>query len=406
MIRVGHGDSILIETPGGKNILIDAGYPPNGAKEVVPTLQSKNIKRIDTVVLSHHHPDHYGGLKAVVENFQIGEFWDTDNENPKDYVEIKNLIKSKKIPRKIPKRGEMVDWGGAEAKVINTYDENYTGTNELNNNSIVIKLTYKKNSFLFTGDLMETGERKLVSDNADLKADVLKCGHHGMRSSSTYAFLQKVDPKIAISSTAGQMIPYTLETYRIMGIDLYRTDLHGNIEVTSDGEKLSVSTQKKTDLSIYYSTMRPDFKKDGPETQEFKKDRTFHVKDGKLNGPDIEYGGHIRDLLQTCNWKDNELDGPYSYYYNKNQPRIVANFKDGKREGPAKFYYPDGQLFGECNAENDQLIGTAKLYYRSGNLWKQIKFDAGRVVNMQTFPDVGSSQTPPAESTEPKPTTP
>lgn len=270
-INVGQvGDSILIQTPLNKNILIDGGLWYAGEKNIAPVLRNKNIEKIDTVILTHPHGDHYGGLEYILKNFKVVEVLTDGIVSPVEpYQDFLLEVKKSGAAYKIVAVGEKYDWGDCEATVLNSKNEILYSTEAYNNHSVVIKLTHGKNSFLFTGDIEKEAENFLQS-NYDIKSTVLKIPHHGSSSSSTYKFLKKVAPKIAVLTVGypndyGLPVLSTLEKYKQLNIKLYRTDIDGNIEIISDGKAIKINMEKKSDINRYsasvstFSTNYDDF---------------------------------------------------------------------------------------------------------------------------------------------------
>ncbi len=243
-IDVGQGDSCLIQTPGGKNILIDGGYPNQGWK-IVSLLSGRGIRKIDCVVATHPDMDHIGGLIAVLNRFEIGEVLDIGHPHTtRTYEDFLKTIEKKNISYRIMRRGDVLDWGEeVSVQVLNPPEELHKGKN---NNSIVLRLVYGKISFLFTGDIEKRAEKELVNTyHKNLRTTILKCPHHGSRHSSTFRFLEEVRPEVVVIS-AGRDNPYghpkeeVLDRYREVGTKIYRTDIDGNITVTSDGRSYQV----------------------------------------------------------------------------------------------------------------------------------------------------------------------
>ncbi len=247
-IDVGEGDSCLIQTPGGKNILIDGGKGFRG-KEVLPFLKRKGIRRIDTMVATHPDMDHIGGLLAVLDsNIRIGEVLDCGKAHTTaTYKNFLNKIEQRKATKySQPRAGQTLNWGEEiKVRVLSPPHLRW----DSNDCSIVIKLTYGKVSFLFTGDAAEKAEKEMVSRySTRLKSTILKAGHHGSKSSSSDDFLRAVRPKIAIISVGknpyGHPTKEVLDRLTRLGIKIYRTDLKGNIIITTNGEDYQVRARK------------------------------------------------------------------------------------------------------------------------------------------------------------------
>jgi competence protein ComEC len=264
-IDVGHGDSILIEFPKGKRMLMDGGglYEDRfdiGKNVIAPFLWKKKIQRIDTLVLTHPDPDHLKGLIFIASQFSIGQFWDngfqTDSE---PYLQLKKILEEKKIkihslneetPSQIMNGVEISFlnppvWNATQRKVRSLWD--------LNNASLVMKLRFKNVSVLLTGDIGKEAEERILRKGYLLKSDVLKIPHHGSSSSSSPLFLERVKPTYAILSVGERNIgrlphPEVLKRYLQLGSRILRTDKDGAITVMTDGEKMEVKTFLKGDL--------------------------------------------------------------------------------------------------------------------------------------------------------------
>lgn len=239
-IDVGQADSILITT-NGHNMLIDAGNNEDGEK-LVSYFNSLGITKFDYVIATHAHEDHIGGMDDIINNFNIDTFYMPDaTTTTKTFEDVLDALISKEISISIPKIDSEFNLEGARLKVIYAGDE----TNDLNDSSIVLKLTYGNNSFLFTGDATSNVEKQIL--NKDIKADVLKVGHHGSGYSSTDEFLNAVNPKYGIilvgkNNSYGHPTIETLNKLSNKNIKVYRTDENGTIIFTSDGNDISVKT--------------------------------------------------------------------------------------------------------------------------------------------------------------------
>jgi competence protein ComEC len=251
-IDVGQGDSILVEFPGRKKMLIDGGGTPQGnfnigERVVSPFLWDKGIKKIDIVVLTHAHPDHMNGLRAVVRNFGIGEFWEAYSpKNNRTYEAFRKFI-----PLSAEKKRYFMDHkiSMEDIKIEVLFPPETTPYTLLaeNDHSLVIKLTYGQTSFLFTGDISQDVESEISQRNTDIHSSVLKAPHHGSRFSSSMDFLLSVNPEIIIITAGkgnvyGLPNPEVLERYQNIGAEIYRTDVHGAIELTSNGKTLTIRT--------------------------------------------------------------------------------------------------------------------------------------------------------------------
>lgn len=241
-IDVGQADSIYIQNKD-KNMLIDAGNNEDGQK-LVNYFKSLNVDEFDYVVGTHPHEDHIGGMDDIINNFKIDNYYMPDKlSTTKTFEDVLNALESSNLTYHVPEKGQEFSLGDAYFKVIYSGDD----TNDINDSSIVLKMTYGENSFLFTGDATSNVEELILDE--DLKSDVLKVAHHGSNYSSTDEFLDRVDPDYAVISvglnnTYNHPSESTLQKLSSRNIKVYRTDQDGTIIFTSDGINLSVKTVK------------------------------------------------------------------------------------------------------------------------------------------------------------------
>lgn len=249
-IDVGQADCELIQTPES-TVLIDAG-DIGGGDAVVAYLKAQGVNRIDLLIASHPHADHIGGMKEVVETFDIGKiiFSDVPDElipTSKTYEGLIDAIAARgyKITKAEPRA--VYDLGGGASLTILGPVAQY---DDLNETSVACRFDFGKTSFLFTGDAERENENDLVAAyGSALKADVFKLGHHGSSTSNQQKLLNAVDPDIAVcevgyDNSYGHPHAETLERLLKMGVMLYRTDRDGTVVISSDGETLSVVTEK------------------------------------------------------------------------------------------------------------------------------------------------------------------
>lgn len=244
---VGQADSILIKD-NNNNILIDAGNNEDGEKLVNYLKNDLNITKFNMIVGTHPHEDHIGGLDNIIDSFDIDTIlMPNATTTSKTFESVLDSIERKKYKITVPKTNEEFNYDNINLKIL------HTGTNEkdLNNTSIVIKLTYINNKFLFMGDATSKVEKKLLEK--DIESDVLKIGHHGSEYSTTNKFLEKVNPKYAIiqvgkNNTYKHPKQTTLDKLNAKNIKIYRTDIDGTIKLTSDGNNIKFKTIK-TDLN-------------------------------------------------------------------------------------------------------------------------------------------------------------
>ncbi|MEJ8552981.1 ComEC/Rec2 family competence protein [Tepidibacter sp. Z1-5] len=247
-IDVGQADSILIQDSNNNTMLIDAGNNDD-SDLVVNYIRSQGINTINYVIGTHPHEDHIGGLDAVINNFNVSKvILPKVTSTTKTYKDVLLSIKNKKLSITPAVAGKSFFLGDTKCEIISPNNSQY---DDLNNYSVVLKLTYKNNSFLFTGDCEDFCENEILSLGYDLKSDLLKVGHHGSNSSTSLPFLKSVSPKYAVISV-GKNNKYhhptqeTLDRLNSQNIKTYRTDELGNIIVTSDGNNIVIDKTSTT----------------------------------------------------------------------------------------------------------------------------------------------------------------
>lgn len=244
-VNVGTADACCIKCHD-KTILIDSGTDIASDK-LISCLRRYGFEKIDVIIISHPDSDHIGGLSKVINEFWVGTIYMTaltEDLIPEslDYADTVNLINESKINLVYPKIKSTVNIGDIQLDFISP-QKIYDNRNDC---SLVVKITYGSNSFLFTGDISETVENDLVNSDTELKADVLKVAHHASKTSSSDVFLEKVAPKISVVSVGsanGSLPDYeTLARINNYSSELYRTDKDKTVVITSDGTNLKVQT--------------------------------------------------------------------------------------------------------------------------------------------------------------------
>lgn len=245
-IDVGQGDSEFIELPNGQTMLIDAGNPENGS-QIVTYVKGLGHSKIDYLIATHPHADHIGGMAEVVKNLDIGKIYmPKASTNTQTFEDLLTAIQNKGLKINTAKSGvNMFKNGTLNADIIAPV--NITG-DDLNQYSAVIMLTYGDNKFLFTGDAGNESEGQITSD---VKADVLKVGHHGSDTSTSQTFLNKVSPKYAVievgkDNSYGHPTAAALAKLEKIGATIYRTDKDGTIIFTSDAKTITVNKKSSS----------------------------------------------------------------------------------------------------------------------------------------------------------------
>ncbi len=245
IIDVGQGDAIFIKTPNNKNILIDTGSK-NDKDKLYNFLKEKNIKNIDVLIGTHPHEDHIGNMASIIKDYTIGEIYMPKiNHTTKTFKDTILAVKEKNLTIKSPKSGQVLEFGGAKMEFLAPNSEKYK---DLNDYSIVSKISYGKNSFMLMGDAEKVSEKEIISKGYNLKSDVIKLGHHGSSTSSSKEFIKLVDPKFAVASCGknneyGHPHKEIVKLLSSFNIELYKTFETGNITFISDGENLKVGTK-------------------------------------------------------------------------------------------------------------------------------------------------------------------
>ena len=273
-IDVGQGDSLLVVSPQGKTLLIDAGGPVGGQQSefdfgenvVSPYLWERRISHLDVVVLSHAHSDHIGGIHTVLKNFRPREFWVGALPETASVRALLSYATSLGIRVVRHSDGDSIEFGGMQVSVFSPPLEWQTSSQPRNNDSLVMRLQYKDSSVLLEGDAERVVEQRMVAQGESsgddpasrktrdvthpaeianlLKSDLLKVGHHGSATSSSWEFIHAVQPRWAIISVGrGNSFGHPrLETLRRLeqeGAATYRTDLNGAVSFYLDGHTVS-----------------------------------------------------------------------------------------------------------------------------------------------------------------------
>lgn len=305
----GDGDSILIISPGGKTVLIDAGDAGKG-KVVLDALKRYNVQQLDYFIATHPHPDHIGGADEVLKVTKVLNVID-NGEGPdvpasllpqpqtsaaagkkqvpkkpdkslavtKFYDEYKTALTQSGAHYEKSAAGAKYDLGdGVRIAVLGpteplfTKDQMKTGGNLPNANSVVLRLDYGDFSMLLTGDAEEQTEHRMLTKDLNLRARFLKVGHHGSKYASSPDFIDRVKPEVAIVSCGdwnryGHPAQVVLDKLRAVNAKLYRTDLQGEITITTRGKEgdsaIKVAKEPKTDVWVGRPAQKDDSTRSG-----------------------------------------------------------------------------------------------------------------------------------------------
>ncbi|MBR0277808.1 MAG: MBL fold metallo-hydrolase, partial [Clostridia bacterium] len=243
---VGQADCEIIRLPDSRNIIVDAGKNES-ADALVKEIKDMGISRFDYVIMTHPHEDHIGGMDSIIKEFDIGKVYMPDVAmSTATFSDVLDSMERKNIKANVAKAGVvMIDEEIVKAEFIAPCSDRYE---EINDYSAVLKFTYDGFSFLFTGDAEKISEKEMLENGYDVSADVLKVGHHGSSSSSTYKFIKRVNPQYAVievgeDNSYGHPASDVLK--RLENTKLYRTDLNGTIVFVYDGKDISIITQKQ-----------------------------------------------------------------------------------------------------------------------------------------------------------------
>ncbi|MBA7619624.1 ComE operon protein 3 [subsurface metagenome] len=250
---VGQGDAIFIETPQGHQILIDGG-PDSTVLERLGDEVPFWDRTIDLIILTHPEQDHVSGLIDVLKRYKVENIlWTGVLKDTSEYRQWQELIRDEGAQITIARAGQQIQGSKSNPKhwsieILFPF-ESFEGkeVKNANNTSIVARLVYGANSFLFTGDAYKSIEKQLLAMAID--ADVLKVGHHGSKTSSAQEFIEKVSPDIAViqvgeDNSYGHPHPETLEILEKYGINILRTDLNGDIKILCNSQSLKLKLRE------------------------------------------------------------------------------------------------------------------------------------------------------------------
>ena len=227
-------------------MLIDGGNAADSSL-LFSYLKKLNVASIDYMICSHAHEDHVGGLSAPLSTMEVKNVFAPKKESAsKAYNNFKTKVAEQGLEMIHPQSGDTISFGGGS---VEFFVPDGLGSSNMNNTSIICKITFGNTSFLFTGDAEREEEQNIIEQGCNLKADVLKVGHHGSETSTSYVFLREVMPKYSVISVGkknsyGHPSETVLSRLSDEGSEVYRTDLNGDIIIESDGTTISITTQK------------------------------------------------------------------------------------------------------------------------------------------------------------------
>ena len=248
VIDVGKGDAMILHQPGSCSILIDAGQLLY-ANRVIDKLNQLDVRTLDMVIVSHPHIDHFGGLSDILPEFPTTIFSDNGQEMNRYAMYIEEYKKLKEYqPYRAITSGDELQCGKLKIHVLYPFDSKNLMGLETNNTSLVLMISYESFRLIHMGDLQHKGENILMELNQDLKANIIKIGHHGIKDATSKALLTKVSPDYAVISSSGKCSSFcepdevVLNLLSDSGIPYSRTDQDGNIKIIVNQDGFSVTT--------------------------------------------------------------------------------------------------------------------------------------------------------------------
>ena len=254
-IDVGQSDSALLMSEN-KTMLIDGGNVGD-SNLIYSFLNKHGVKHLDYIVSTHAHEDHVGGLSGALNYATVGTaFSPVTTYDSRVFNNFVSNLDKQGVAITVPKAGDSFKLGSSEVKILAPV-KSYK---EPNNTSIVLKVTHGEMSFLFTGDAEREAEQDILAKNYDLSATVLKVGHHGSETSSSYAFLREIMPEYAVilcgqNNSYGHPHEVILSRLRDADVKLYRTDMQGDITFVSDGKSVEITTQRNANIQTNTSAV-------------------------------------------------------------------------------------------------------------------------------------------------------
>ncbi len=264
-LDVGQGDAFLVVTPGGKAVLIDGGRGGTTDETILAKLQQLNVNSIDLAVASHPHSDHIVGLRHVMERVPVGALLDSGQQYAStEYERLLQTVRRRGVRYIAARRSMTFDLdSGVRLEAFNPMGDGQwitdvrAGGSVENANSVVLRLSYGEFAMIFTGDAEFETEALMLKSPANLRAQVLKVGHHGSRYATSGRFLDRIQPETAVISCGvdnrySHPAQTTLDRLKKANIKIHRTDLSGEIAIVSDGRSYQVQTRRTADLQTLW----------------------------------------------------------------------------------------------------------------------------------------------------------
>lgn len=243
-IDVGQADAALVLCDGHA-MLIDGGNAAD-SNLIYTYLKKHSVSHLDYIVATHAHEDHVGGLSGALNYATVGKaYCPVTSYDSKAFSNFVNNLSKQGISISVPKAGDYFHLGSAEVQILGPI----TSSGDANSTSIVLRIVYRETSFLFTGDAERAEERDILNAGYSLESTVLKVGHHGSDTSTTYPFLREIMPQYAVISVGkdnsyGHPTEDTLSRLRDADVTVYRTDMQGDIICTSDGKAVHFTVSR------------------------------------------------------------------------------------------------------------------------------------------------------------------
>ena len=340
-IDVGQGDSIFIEIPGNKKILVDGGDRADRiAAGIINYLKDQGVKKLDYIISTHPHADHIGGLEDIIDYFEVGTVLDSGKiHTSKTYENYLIKIDQKNINFDTPRQGDELEIG--KSKITFLHPDQQIDNYDLNNSSLVFVLNFGDQNFLFTGDIEKKVESELLEENPDLKVNLIKVPHHGSKTSSLSDWLKNLSPEIAVIQVGadnhyGHPTAEVIELYQAQGAEIYRNDLNGNIVVTADGKNYAVKVDKTAEKIKNGTSKNAETKKPSSAVQN-NQDLLININTAGSKILDQLWGIGPATANKIINYRQNnghfkkieeikEVDGIDDYKFERWQDKITVGY--------------------------------------------------------------------------------